>query len=78
MLYATRKKIPVEDLAVRVVRDSSNERNGTYALVTTLRVGGPVSDAQLDELRAVAEKCPIHKLMTVVTTTITTGVERIR
>jgi putative redox protein len=76
MWYAARKKIPVQDIAVRVDRDASQERSGTYALATTLRIGGPLSDAQLEELRRVAEKCPIHKLMTAVTTTISTKVER--
>jgi len=76
MWYATRKAIPVEDIAVEVERDSSQERAGTYGLATTLRVRGPLSDAQLKELLAVAEKCPLHKLMTTVTTTISTRMER--
>lgn len=74
--YAARKHIPVDDIAVRVDRDDSQERSGTYALTATLRVSGALTDAQLQELHAVAEKCPIHKLMTSVTTTIHTDVER--
>ena len=76
MWYAARKGIPIDDIAVRVDRDSSQERSGTYALTTTLQLGGALSDAQIEELRAVAAKCPIHKLMTTVTTTIRTDVER--
>ena len=76
MWYATRKAIPVEDIAVEVERDATRERDGTYVLATTLRVRGPLSDAQLRELLAVAEKCPLHKLMTTVTTTISTRMER--
>ena len=35
-----------------------------------------MTDAQLQELEAVAHKCPVHKLMTAVTTEIATTVER--
>jgi putative redox protein len=76
MGYARRKGIPVEDVEVVVERDASGERSGTYALDTRLRIRGALSDEQLRELEAVAHKCPVHKLMTVVTTVISTRVER--
>lgn len=76
MGYARRKGIPIEDVEVVVERDASGERSGTYALDTRLRIRGALSDQQLRELEVVAHKCPIHKLMTVVTTLITTRVER--
>jgi putative redox protein len=71
--YARRKGIPVEGIEVRVERDSAQERAGTYRLDAQLRLGGPLSEAQRQELLAVASKCPIHKLMTTVTTEITTS-----
>jgi putative redox protein len=74
--YSRRKGVPVEDLEVVVERDASGERSGTYALATRLRIRGAVSDDQLRELEAVAHKCPVHKLMTIATTVITTRVER--
>lgn len=77
MWYAARKRIPVEDIEVRVDRDASQERNGTYALTATVRLGGPLTDAQLKELQGVADRCPVHKLMAAVTTTIRTDVERL-
>jgi putative redox protein len=70
--YAKRKGIPLEDLEVIVERDASGEREGVYKLDTALRLGGNLSDAQREELLAVAEKCPVHKLMTKITTEITT------
>lgn len=76
MGYARRKGIPIEDVEVVVEREASGERSGTYALDTRLRIRGALSDQQLRELEVVAHKCPIHKLMTVVTTLITTRVER--
>jgi putative redox protein len=73
--YAQRKGIPLEDLEVRVERDDSGERQGVYKLATALKLGGDLSEAQRQELLAVAAKCPVHKLMTRVTTEITTTLE---
>lgn len=70
--YARRKQIPLEDIEVSVERDASDERNGTYRLKTLVSVGGDLTDAQRNELLAVARKCPIHKLMAQVTTAIET------
>jgi putative redox protein len=73
MLYAQRKNMPVEDIEVRVDRDDSEERKGIYRLKTALRVTGPLDEVQRAELLRVAAKCPVHKLMTEVTTGIETG-----
>ena len=77
MWYARKKGIPVDDIQTRVERDAADERKGIYRLTTTLKVQGALSDAQLKELDAVAQKCPVHKLMTTVTTEITTRMERL-
>lgn len=70
--YAKRKGIPLEDVEVSMERDASGERQGTYRLAATLHLGGPLTDAQRQELLAVADKCPVHKLMTSVTTEVST------
>ena len=70
--YANRKQIPVEDITVTVTRDGSGERSGIYRLRTTLEVTGPLTEEQRQELLKVAGKCPVHKLMTQVTTEIET------
>lgn len=70
--YANRKRIPVEDIQVSVDRDDRDERAGVYRLRVTLSLTGPLSDAQRRELLAVAEKCPVHKLMTQIATEIVT------
>lgn len=70
--YANRKQIPLEDIGVAVERDDSQERQGTYRLRVKLMLGGPLTDAQRQELLAVAEKCPVHKLMTKATTEVVT------
>lgn len=70
--YANRKQIPVDDIQATVERDDSAERQGTYRLRVTLTLTGALSEAQRKELLTVAEKCPVHKLMTVATTEVTT------
>lgn len=70
--YARRRQIPLEDVRVSVERDDSQERSGTYRLKVQLELGGALSDAQRQELLNVAAKCPVHKLMTQVTTEINT------
>ena len=70
--YANRKQIPLEDLSVAVERDDSQERQGVYRLSVTLTLGGPLTEAQRQELLTVAGKCPVHKLMAQVKTEITT------
>lgn len=70
--YAQRKGIALEDVRVTLERDASEERKGVYRLAATLHLSGDLSDAQRQELLSAAGKCPIHKLMTAVTTEITT------
>ncbi len=74
--YARRKGIPVDDVRTVIERDDSGERSGVYRLAARLQVSGELSDAQISELQTVIHKCPVHKLMTVVTTEISTQVER--
>jgi len=70
--YAQRKNIPVEDIEVSIERDASQERHGIYRLAASIQLSGQLSESQRQELLAVAEKCPVQKLMTSVTTEITT------
>jgi putative redox protein len=74
--YARKKGIPVEDVQTVVDRDDSGERAGVYKLTARMKISGTLTDAQLAELLAVAKKCPVHKLMTTVTTEIDTELER--
>ncbi|MFZ4286580.1 OsmC family protein [Variovorax sp. HJSM1_2] len=77
MWYARKAGIPVDDIHTVVTRDSSKERDGIYRLSAKLQIKGELTDAQMQKLQAVAEKCPVHKLMTAVTTEIETQVERL-
>ena len=70
--YAKRKSIPVQDIKVSVDRDATQERSGSYRLSVVIALTGDLSTDQRQELLRIAEKCPIHKLMTDVTTEIAT------
>ena len=70
--YAKHKGIALENVEVSTERDASDERKGVYRLAVSLHLTGELTDAQREELLSVAAKCPIHKLMTAVTTEITT------
>ena len=70
--YAQRKQIPDDDIQVTVDRDDSEERRGVYRLRVTLALTGALTDAQRQELLTVAGKCPVHKLMTLSTTEVST------
>lgn len=71
--YAKKKGIPVEGIEVAIERDASQERAGTYRLKAELTVTGNLTPEQREELLRVAHKCPVHKLMTEVTTEIITS-----
>jgi putative redox protein len=68
--YAKRRNIPVEGIEVSVERDAGQERTGIYRLSTALMLTGNLSVRQRQDLLHAAEKCPVHKLMTDVTTEI--------
>lgn len=63
-LYAQKKEIPLTGVTVEVKHDNSQEQKGKYALQVKLTLKGVLTDAQRDELHRVADRCPVHKLMT--------------
>lgn len=63
-MYAKKKDIPLTGVGVEVKRDNSQEQKGKYALHVKLTLKGVLTDAQRDELHRVADRCPVHKLMT--------------
>jgi len=72
MLYARRKGWPLDHVDVTLSSDASEEREGKYKLDVTLTLHGALDDTMRTQLLAVAQKCPIHKLMTTATIEITT------
>lgn len=64
-LYAQKKDIPLTGVTVEVTHDATQEQKGRYTLNVKLTLKGVLSDAQRDELHRVADRCPVHKLMTI-------------
>ena len=71
-LSAQKKDIPLTGVTVEVTHDSTEEQKGKYKLNVKLTLKGVLSDEQRDELHRVADKCPVHKLMTTAEVTIET------
>jgi putative redox protein len=71
-LFAKQRGIPLESVDVQLNRDNSDERKGVYRLNVELDLIGPLDDAQREQLLRIADKCPIHKLMTSTEVEITT------
>lgn len=63
-LYAKQKGLPLDGLDVKLNRDDSQERQGIYRLDVELTLHGALDDAQRQQLLRIADKCPIHKLLT--------------
>ncbi len=75
MLYAKQKGMPLESLDVRVSRDDSEERKGIYRLAVQLDLHGTLDEAQREQLLRIADKCPVHKLVTSSEVQITTQLD---
>jgi redox-sensitive bicupin YhaK (pirin superfamily)/uncharacterized OsmC-like protein len=63
-LFAKRKNIPLQEVKVEISRDDSAEAKGLYQLHVSLELTGDLTTEQREQLLAIADKCPIHKLMT--------------
>lgn len=62
-MYAKRHSMALERIGVDVLRDNSEERHGTYRLTVQLDLIGQLSADEREKLRSIADKCPIHHLM---------------
>ena len=72
MLYAKQHNIPLQRVSIDLQRDASQERAKIYALDVGLQLIGPLSDDERQKLLVIADKCPIHKLMSQATINIHT------
>lgn len=71
-MYARRKAWPLEGVSVRVNRDDSEERQGTYRLEVVMTFHGIDAPEQLARLEEISNRCPIHRLMTSATVEVAT------
>jgi len=61
-MYAERKGWDVGDVVVDV--DYELDPKGTSRFDVTVQIPGEVTDEQLEKLKAVACKCPVHRVLT--------------
>ncbi|NWN82737.1 MAG: OsmC family protein [Halomonas sp.] len=72
MMYARRKEWPLEGISVKVHRDDSEERQGSYRLEVVMNFHGISDPEQIARLEDISHKCPIHRLMTSATVEVST------
>ena len=63
-MYAQKNDIPLTGVTVEIKHDAEQEQKGHYKLIVKLTLKGVLTDAQRQDLHKVADKCPVHKLMT--------------
>ncbi|MDB6145688.1 MAG: OsmC family protein [Pseudomonas sp.] len=71
-LFAKQHDIPLTGVSVTVQHDGSQERAGKYAMSVELTLKGDLTDEQRTLLHKIADRCPVHKLMTSTEITIET------
>lgn len=64
-LYIRRRKMPVTDLRVTVdhVEDKDAQGQARYQMQRHIFIGGDVDEADCERLLEIANKCPIHRLL---------------
>jgi len=62
-MYAERKGWDIGDLEVECCYAPAPERGCPTRIELVLHVGDGIDDEQLDRLRVIATKCPVHRLL---------------
>ena len=63
-MYANRKGWDVSSIEVRVQRAASEDDHLPHVLEKEIRVSGNLDDAQRARLLEIADKCPVHRMVT--------------
>lgn len=71
MMYAKQRSIDLQRISLELSRDNSQERAGHYQLHASITLVGNLTDTERQKLLLIADKCPIHKLMTHATINVT-------
>ncbi|WP_253272971.1 OsmC family protein [Halomonas sp. PR-M31] len=74
-MYARRKEWPLEKVGVTVTRDDSQERHGVYRVDIEMAFEGIEDEKQRARLLEIADRCPIHRLLTTSDVQITTKMD---
>lgn len=60
-VYAQRKGWPLTDVHVHLTQEGSG---GEHAIARTIELEGPLDDEQRARLLEIANKCPVHRMLT--------------
>ena len=65
-LYIRRRQMAVRDLQVRITHTEGKTEDGRvrYELQREIRIDGDLSEADRQRLMEIADRCPIHRLLT--------------
>lgn len=75
LMYARRRDMQLDGVDIEVTRDESGERQGQYRLNVSLDLHGDLDQAQRQRLAEIADRCPVHKLMTQTTIEVQTSLK---
>lgn len=62
-MYARRKKWDLQSAEIEVRRESSQDSHVPFVLEKTVRLEGALDDAQRARLHEIADKCPVHRML---------------
>jgi putative redox protein len=63
LMVAPRRKWDIKDIIVKVGITYPNGGSGDPAVTEDIEVKGNLTQAELDDIKRTAEKCPVYKLM---------------
>ncbi|MFQ5562967.1 MAG: alpha/beta fold hydrolase [Parvularculaceae bacterium] len=63
-MYARRKGWEVDSAQIHIRRAEGEDAHEARVLEKTLEVEGPLDDAQRERLLEIADKCPVHRMLT--------------
>lgn len=72
LMFAKHKQIPLDYLDLDIERDATQEKHGQYKLIVSLKLYGQLSSDDVSKIAEIADKCPIHKLITQARTDVQT------
>lgn len=62
-MYADRKNIPLDSIKIHLAISNEEEMNQSTRITRKIEFGGELSEAELSRLMQIADKCPIHKIL---------------
>ncbi|QNK63548.1 OsmC family protein [Pedobacter sp. PAMC26386] len=62
-MYADRKNMALETIKIHLAICNEEEMGTTTKITRKIEFGGDLSEAELSRLMQIADKCPIHKIL---------------